>query len=169
MEIKTKSTRTHSLIKLFDMHTDYFAKAITGISDEDSRNRLNTKANHVAWLAGSLTQDRFEMASLITGKDHKQAADELFKNHQGIKDDAAYSPLTEFKKDWEKISPIFREAISGLSDEKLDSMFVIPEMPEMKLTWYDMVTFMAYREANCIGQIILWRRLMGYEGIRYDG
>jgi hypothetical protein len=52
----------------------------------------------------------------------------------------------------------------NVSDEKLDSDF---EMPEMKFPWFDMITFMLYREANIIGQIALWRRLLGYEAMKY--
>lgn len=168
MEIKTKSTRMHSIIKLYDMHTNFYSKAIEGISDKDSHNRLNSKANHIAWLAGSLVQERYDLTGLLGGTKEVQKAVELFKNHKGIQDDAAYPPLAEFKKDWDKISPVLRNTLSDLSDEKLDSIFEMPEMPGMKMSYYDLITFMTYREANCIGQIILWRRLLGYEGIKYD-
>lgn len=168
MEIKTKSTRMHSIIKLYDMHTDFYSKAIEGISDKDSHNRLNSKANHIAWLAGSMVQERYDLTGLLGGTKEVQKAVELFKNHKGIQDDVTYPSLPEFKKDWDKISPVLRSALSDLSDEKLDSIFEMPDMPGMKMSYYDLITFMTYREANCIGQIILWRRLLGYEGIKYD-
>jgi hypothetical protein len=92
METKTKSSRMHSLVILFDMHTDFLRKAIEGISDKDTNNRLNTKANHIAWITGSLVQERFELAGML-GKDFKQNAFELFKNHQGIQDGVTYPSL----------------------------------------------------------------------------
>jgi hypothetical protein len=52
----------------------------------------------------------------------------------------------------------------NVSDEKLDSEF---EMPEMKMTYFELFTFMIYREANMIGQIALWRRLLGYDAMKY--
>ena len=52
METKTVSTRIEPLLFLYDTHTDLFPNVIDGISDKDAHNRLNTKANHVAWLAG---------------------------------------------------------------------------------------------------------------------
>ncbi|MEO8664499.1 MAG: DinB family protein [Ignavibacteria bacterium] len=167
MEIKTKSTRMYSIITLFDMHTNFFQKAIDGISEKDSHNRLNTKANHVEWLAGSMVQERFELAGTL-GKEMKQKAYEMFKDHQGIKDDVTYPPLSDFKKDWEVISPVLRDVLSNLSDEKLDSIFEMPGMPDMKMSYYELITFMTYREASIIGQIVLWRRLLGYAGIKYD-
>ncbi len=163
MEIKTVSSRTYPLIILYDMHTDYFLKAIEGISDKDAHNRLNTKANHIEWLTGSLVQERFELAGGF-GSDKKQGAHELFKGHKGIQDNVTYPSLAEFKKDWEVISPILRNELINAADSKLDSTF---EMPEMKITYFEMITFFTYREATCIGQIILWRRLLGYPGIKY--
>lgn len=153
----------HSLVILYDMHTDFFNKAIDGISDEDSNNRLNTKANHIAWITGSLVQERFEMAGLL-GKEMKQKADELFKDHQGIKDEVTYPSLNEFKKDWDKISPVLRKELCEVTDEKLDSIFT---MPEMTMPYFDLIAFIIYREANCIGQLALWRRLLGYEAMKY--
>ncbi len=165
MEIKTKSSRMHSLIALFDMHTEFLPKAIAGISDKDSHNRMDSKANHIAWLTGSLVEQRFELANMLAGSNHKQSADELFKDHKGIQDNATYPNLSEFIKDWKKITPALREALSNASDEKLDSEL---EMEGIKMTNYELITFMTYREANCIGQIALWRRLMNYDPIKYD-
>src|SRR5687767_1286595 len=63
METKTASTRTLGLLSLFDYHTGFFARVLEGISEENMHNRLNTQANHPAWLAGALVNQRFLMAS----------------------------------------------------------------------------------------------------------
>jgi hypothetical protein len=132
----------------------------------DAHNRLGTMANHVAWLTGSLVQQRYELANML-GKHRKQKADEFFKDNKGIQGNVTYPPLSEFKRDWESISPILKDAFLNLSDEKLDSPFEMPGMPEMKMSWYELISFMIYREANCIGQIALWRRLLGYDAMKY--
>jgi hypothetical protein len=164
MEIKPVSTRMFSLIVLYDMQTDYFKRALDGISGQDAQNRLNTKANHIAWLAGSFIQERFETAKLF-GIDQKQAADELFKDHKGIQDGATYPALSEFQKDLDKITPQLRDALMKVTDEKLDEKFEM--MPEMQMTYFELFSFMTYREANIIGQIALWRRLLGYPALNY--
>lgn len=158
-----KSKSMHSVIVLYDMQTQFFLNAIDGISDKDVHNRLNTKANHVAWLTGSLVQQRFELANLL-GINMKPGADELFNNHQGIKDEVSYPSLAKFKKDWETITPLLRNALVEVKDEKLESFF---EMEDMRMTYFELITFTIYREANCIGQIALWRRLLGYEAMKY--
>ena len=146
------------------MHTNFFFRALDGISDNDAHNRLNTKANHIAWLTGSLVQQRYEIATSL-GADRKQAAHELFKDNKGIQDNITYPSLAEFKKDWESITPVLKEALVNVSDEKLDELFEM--MPEMRMTYFDLITFIIYREANIIGQIALWRRLLGYEAMKY--
>jgi hypothetical protein len=164
METKTISNRMFSLVVLYDMHTTYIKNALDNISDKDAHNRLNTKANHVVWLTGSFVQERFEGVKIF-GIDLKQEADELFKDHQGIKENVTYPPLANFKKDLENISPRLREALVNIRDEKLNEKFEM--MPGMVMTYYELITFMTYREANIIGQIALWRRLLGYEAMKY--
>jgi hypothetical protein len=164
METKPASNRMLSLITLHDMHTKFFNNALEGISDKDAHSRLNTKANHIAWLAGSIVHERFEMAKPF-GVNKKASADELFKNNKGIQDNVTYPSLTEYKKDWEIISPMLREALLNATDEKLDEKFEM--MPGMQMSYYDLISFMTYREASIIGQLALWRRLLGYDAMKY--
>ncbi len=165
METKTVSNRMFSLVVLFDMHTKFLAKALAGISDKDAHNRLNTKANHVAWLTGSLVQQRYELAKQL-GIDGRQSADELFTDNKGIQDEITYPSLAEFKKDFDRVTPDLRNALISVSDDKLDQKFEM--MPGMQMTYYELISFMTYREASIIGQIALWRRLLGYEALKYD-
>jgi hypothetical protein len=164
METQTASTRTTALLTLFDYHTGFFAKALVGISTEDMHNRLNTQANHPAWLAGSLVQQRFMVAS-ETSTGLKQTGEELFKNHKGIQDGIKYPTTAEYLKDWEKITPEARKALVEIDDKKLDSDF---NMGEMKISYYELICFNIYREASIIGQLALWRRLLGYPALKYD-
>ena len=166
MELNTTSNRMSSLLVLYDMQTTYFINALEGISDKDAQVRLNTKANHVAWLSGSLVQERYELAGALSkpNKSLKQKAHELFSDHKGIQDGITYPSLAEFKKDWKTISPVLRKAMVNASDAQLDGPF---EMPGESMTLFDLIAFITYREANCIGQIALWRRLLGYDAMKY--
>jgi hypothetical protein len=153
------------LLDLYDMQTTFFSNVIEGITDKNAHHRLNTKANHVAWLTGSLVEQRYEIANAL-GTDDKQEAHNLFKNNQGIQDGVIYPSLLTFKKDWEKITPVLRNALHTVKDEKLDQSFEM--MPGMRVTHYELISFIIYREANCIGQIALWRRLLGYPPMKYQ-
>jgi hypothetical protein len=157
-----------SLVVLYDMQTGFYTNALEGISDKDAHNRLNTKANHVAWLAGSLVQQRFEMAKTLkadpsTYKD-KPDSNEFFKDNKGIQDNVTYPSLGEYIKDWALITPVLRNVMLSATDEQLDDKL---DMDGMSMSIYDLASFIIYREANCIGQIALWRRLLGYPAMRY--
>lgn len=164
METKTASTRTEGLLKLFEYQTTFFARAIEGISEKDMYERLDTKANHIAWLTGSLVQQRYDMAK-ETNHGLKQTGEELFSDHKGIQDGATYPSVAEYLADWDKITPVARQALVAIDDQKLDSEI---DMGFMKMSNYDMIAFTIYREASIIGQIALWRRLLNYPALKYD-
>lgn len=164
METTTNSTRTIGLLTLFDYHTGFFSKALAGLSEADMHNRLNTQANHAAWLAGALVQQRFMMAK-ETGSGMIQTGAELFEGFKGIQADARYPSNEAYISDWDKITPEARHALVSIDDAKLDSML---DMGAMKMSYYEMISFTIYREASMIGQLALWRRLLGHPGLKYD-
>ena len=164
MKTQTASNRTSALLTLFDYQTTFFPRALDGMLEEDMHNRLNTQANHPAWLAGSLVAQRFMMAS-ETGTGLRQNGEELFKNNKGMQDGVQYPTSAEYRSDWEKITPQAREALVTIDDKKLDSEI---DMGGMKMTYYEMICFSIYREASIIGQLALWRRLLGYPALKYD-
>lgn len=161
---KTASRRTEGLLTLFDMQTTFLERALEGISEEDMHKRLNTRANHMAWLAGSLIGQRYLMTK-ETHPELKQTGEELFKDNKGIQDDATYPTVAEYLKDWKAISPVAREVMVNMDDQKLDSKL---DMGGMKMSYYELMSFSIYREASIIGQLALWRRLLDYPGLRYD-
>lgn len=162
--ITVKDNRMFANIVLFDMHTEYYLKAIDGISDKDAHNRLNTKANHVAWLAGSLVHERYEMAKNFGKTLTSSSTQELFKDWKGIQDNVTYPSLQQYKKDWETISPVLKDLLINADSTQLNKT---EDMGGQQFSYFDFCTFLSYREANCIGQIILWRRLLGYEPMKY--
>jgi len=164
METKLiKKDAIDSFMDLYDLHSQLFINVIKDISDKDANNRLNTKANHPSWLAGSLVHERFDLANTL-GTNVQSTYDDLFNNHKGIQDGVLYPVLNDYKSDWEKITPILKEALLNVSEEKLEQNF---EMGNMKFTVFDMITMLIHREPYCIGQIALYRRLLGYDPMKY--
>src|SRR5436190_13976687 len=96
---KLKDNRLIAIFDLYDLQTDFFRRAIDGISDEDAHKRLDTKANHIAWIAGSTVESRFEGARNV-GVDIQSQSHELFKNHQGIQEGVTYPSLKQYLADW---------------------------------------------------------------------
>jgi hypothetical protein len=163
-EARKASTRV--LIGLYDFHTKLFYNVLVDISDKDANNRLNTKANHIAWIAGSLVHGRYALANAL-GIGMKQTSDKLFENNKGIQDSVTYPALSEFKKDWENISTVLKDALVNLSEDQLNGPDPF-DMPGGDYTFFDTLTMCIDRESYCIGQVGLYRRLLGYEAMKYD-
>jgi hypothetical protein len=162
--IEAKDCRISGLIGSFDMQTDFFYNVLDGISATDMHNRLDTKANHIAWLAGSLVEQRYDMATQLTGTQHTHTASDLFKDNQGIKEGVTYPSAEQYKEDWKKIAPVLHDALVNADSATLEKIL---EFPGMKFSVFELISFSLYREANHIGQIALWRRILGYEPMKY--
>ncbi|MDP9230732.1 MAG: DinB family protein [Bacteroidota bacterium] len=164
METKNR-TSMNTLTNLYDWHTKLFINVINGISDKDAQNRLNTKANHIAWIAGSLVHGRYELGKFF-GIGIKQTSHDLFKDYKGIQENVAYPPLDEFRKDWENINQVLKDSLVNASGEQLNGPDPF-KMPGGPFTFFDTIVACIDRESYCIGQIGLWRRLLGYEPMKY--
>jgi hypothetical protein len=166
--METKEIRKESiyaLIDLYDLHTKFFNRVIEGFTEKDANNRLNAAANHPSWIAGSCVQERYQLANAL-GTQQKSTFHHLFGEHKGIQDNITYPALTEFKKDWEKISPVLKNSLLNITDEQLES--IVPFRIDGELTYYEAISFIIDRESYCIGQIDLYRRLLGYEAMNYE-
>jgi hypothetical protein len=162
--MEAKTPRIAAVMALYDLHTTFFPNVIEGISDKDAYNRLDTKANHVAWLAGSLVFQRYELANSL-GISGKMEGNDLFTEWKGIQESATYPTLDQYTKDWKKISPLLKDTLLNVTEEKLGEPF---DMGGEKMTYFDLVVYTMHREAYFIGQIGLWRRLLGYEAMKYN-
>ncbi|KQS36757.1 DinB family protein [Pedobacter sp. Leaf194] len=163
MENDPTSSKMYGLIVLHEMHTDFLFRALEGISEEDAEQRLGTKANHIAWITGSIVYGRFQLTKML-GVNVEASTGAFFENNKGIIAEAKYPSIADFENDWRKISPVLLEALTNATDAQLDAPF---EMPELEMTVFDFISFTTYREASCIGQIALWRRLLGYPAMNY--
>lgn len=105
------------------------------------------------------------MARELGKSELKASFDNLFIGYKGLQENERYPSMDEYKKEWERISPVLREIYMNISDEKLDEIF---DMGEMKMPYYDLVGFMIHRESYMIGQLGLWRRLLGYPAMKYE-
>ncbi len=158
-----KDMRLYAIFDLYDLHTDYFRRALEGISAEDAHRRLDTAANHIAWIAGSTVEARF-MGARNLGLDMQQEAHELFKDFKGIAEGVAYPSLEQYRAEWDRVSPALRAKTLEVDAAWLDERKDIGGWEASNL---EIINFSTYREANMIGQIALWRRLLGYPAINY--
>ncbi|WP_146610819.1 hypothetical protein [Pedobacter cryoconitis] len=106
----------------------------------------------IPWLVGSQVQLRFDVANLL-GIDEIQNADILFRFNKDIQFNMIYPSLDSFNFDWEKISPILRTEILELDNDDLFSYS--EDDPEMKGTFFDLLSGIIEREANNISALTI--------------
>lgn len=167
----SKKDMMEIIINLYDYHTKLFLNALDGISDKDAQDRLGTKANHIAWIAGSMVYQRQVLAKAM-GIAVNQRSEQFFKaekgqGHKGIQDDLTYPSLKEYQEDWTTISSALKDSLADVGEEKLNGPDPF-EMPGGDYTFFDTLTFCTDRESYCIGQIGLYRRLLGYDAMKWD-
>lgn len=153
------------LLQQYDLHTSLFPNVIVDITDKEAHNRLGTKANHVAWLTCNLVQLRLRLAQ-VAGLALEPAFNTFLDQFKGIQDDVTYAPLKEYQQHWEKISPVLRERLAGLTAEQLAAKVEVPGMGTQE-PLIDITGFFMYMESYGVGQIALWRRLLGHAAMRY--
>jgi len=155
MNNQNGDVRLTNIILKYDFHTLLFSKIVGGITDRDL-HLFDKDSNCIPWLIGSQVQLRFEIANTL-GIVMKQEANELFIGNKGGQPGIKYPSLHRFKHDWDKISPILRDEILQLGNEDLFAFS--KSTPELKETFFDLLSNTIDREHEIINIITVWRGL----------
>jgi len=156
------------IIPAYRMHSQMFNNMLVGIREADVLTRIENKTNHFAWMTGNLVNCRYWMASVLDlpEKDPNQA---LFKDGKALDENASYPSLDELKIQWHKISPVLYKKLLAINDAELEQAYElgmnVAYVEENKL---NMVGMCLDRESYLFGQLGLMRKILGYEGIKYD-
>ncbi|HEX5152533.1 MAG TPA: DinB family protein [Parafilimonas sp.] len=165
MEADTKKTALQFFIPMFDFHTVQYHNALENIPDNETHNRLNSKANHIAYIAGRMIYERHALAKGINVNADLNTTKE-FHDFKGIQDDVTYPSLEEYKKDWDTISVALKEGLQQLTEEQLNGPDPF-NMPEGNYTLFDSIVFTIDHESYFLGQLGLYRRLLGIAAMKF--
>ena len=163
-----KSKKLDVIIPAFRGHSQNFLMVLEGISEEDAKKRIDGKTNHIIWMAGNFLDMRYALANVL-GLNEDNPQGELFFQGKALNEDFVYPTLEELRKNFHHISPLVYQKLLVLSDEDLDADFPmgmnIDFFPENVLNFVGMCIG---REDYLCGQIGLMRKILGYEGMKYD-
>lgn len=165
MEADSKKTALQFFISVFDYHTGQYYNALENIPAEETHNRLNSKANHIAYIAGRMIYERYELAKGININIDVTTTKE-FHGFKGIQDDVTYPSLEEYKKNWNAISTALKEGLQQLTEEQLNGPDPF-NMPEGNYTLFDSIVFTIDHESYFLGQLGLYRRLLGIAAMKF--
>jgi hypothetical protein len=86
----------------------FLLRALEGIKETDAQKRLDTEANHIAWITGSVVAGRYMLAKSF-GIDLESTTGDLFKDNKGIIADADTQRLMLLKKIGKKSRPCYKK------------------------------------------------------------
>ncbi len=156
------------IIPAYRMQTQMFNNVLNGIEDRDSLHRINGKTNHIIWMVGNLVNCRYWLANIL-GVEDTDPHENLFGEAKALDDSLPYPPLGELKKEWHKISPKLYQRLLTLTDKELQQSYAfgmkVDFIVENKLNMIGMATD---RQSYLFGQLGLMRRVLGYEGVKYE-
>lgn len=163
-----KSKRLDIIIPAFRGHSQSFLLVLDGISDDDAKKRIEGRTNHIIWMVGNFLDMRYALGNVL-GLDLKNPHNDLFFQGKALDENLDYPTLKELKENFHQISPLIYRRLLEISDEDLDKDFPmgmdIDFFPENVLNFIGMCIG---REDYLCGQIGLMRRILGYEGMKYD-
>ena len=163
-----KSTKLDIIIPAFRGHSQTFLLVLDGISEEDALKRIEGRTNHIIWMVGNFLDMRYSLGKALGLQEEFEYKDFFF---QGKASDESldYPSLEQLKDSFHKISPVVYRKLLDVADEELEQSFPmgmdIDFFPENILNFIGMCIG---REDYLSGQIGLMRRILGYEGMKYD-
>ncbi|KQT35986.1 hypothetical protein ASG22_01810 [Chryseobacterium sp. Leaf405] len=163
-----KSKKLDIIIPAFRGHSQNFLMVLDGISEDDALKRIEERTNHIIWMVGNFLDMRYAMGSVLGLQEEFEFKDFFFQG-KALDESLTYPSLKELKNSFHQISPLVYNKLLEVSDEELNKAFPmgmnIDFFPETGLNFIGMCIG---REDYLSGQIGLMRKILGYEGMKYD-
>lgn len=163
-----KSQKLEVIIPAFRMHSQNFINVLDTVSEEDALKRIEDKTNHIIWMAGNFINMRYGMAWVLGLREEDPYSD-LFFQGKTLNTELKYPSLEALKKNFHHISPLVYQKLLEATDEDLDMMF--PMGMNIDFCIENTLNFVGMcigREDYLCGQLGLMRKLLGYEGMKYE-
>lgn len=162
------SNKLDIIIPAFRGHSQNFLMVLDGISEEDALQRIEGRTNHIIWMAGNFLDMRYALGSVLGVQEEFEFKDFFFQG-KALDESFKYPSLQQLKDTFHKISQLVYQKLLEVSDENLNQAFPmgmnIDFFPETVLNFVGMCIG---REDYLCGKIGLMRRILGYEGMKYD-
>lgn len=163
-----RSKKLDIIIPAFRGHSQNFLMVLDGISEEDALKRIEGRTNHIIWMAGNFLDMRYAIGNALGLEEEFEFKDYFFQG-KALDESFRYPTLKQLTASFHTISPLVYQKLLEITDEELDNAFPmgmnIDFFPENILNFIGMCIG---REDYLCGQIGLMRRIMNYEGMKYD-
>jgi hypothetical protein len=160
------------IAKQFALHNRLFNNVLEGIADTNGNKRVTEEVNHLQWIAGHLTNSRFNFGPML-GINEIFPYKDLYSDptlpppgNRPISETIKYPLLSETLKYWNTFAPVFVERVINLSDMQIAAEFPI-NTPIGDKTTLGFFGFLASHESYHIGQMSLIRKYLGLGAMSY--
>ncbi len=165
---KPTSKKLEVIIPAFRAHSQTFVMVLDGISEEDAKKRIDEKTNHIIWMVGNFINMRYSLGWVLGLKEEDPFSD-LFFQGKALDENFIYPTLAQLKENFHKISPLVYQKLLEATDEDLDKDF--PMGMGVDFFKEDVLNFVGMcigREDYLSGQLGLMRKILDYEGMKYN-
>jgi len=160
------------LAEQFALHTRLFNNVLEDVEDLLGDKRVTDHVNHLQWIAGHLTNARYNYTSMI-GLNKTFPYKELYMDptkpppgNREIDGSLKYPSLTEISTLWNALAADFVDGVSKLSDPQVltELPFGTPIGDKSMLGFFG---FLSSHEVYHIGQMSLIRKYLGLPAMSY--
>jgi hypothetical protein len=169
METQSPATTSsiHQTELIFNLNTRLFLNALTGVTEEQAKQRISDHNNPLIWLAAHTVWARYNSCAMLGKPAAKNPYDGLFENFKPFDAAANYGTLAQAKAEWNKASELLKEALASVTDEHLSADCPL-KSPIVDFSFAGTVTFLAQHESYDIGQIAFLKKYFTKEAMSYN-
>ena len=159
------------IAKQFALHNRLFNNVLEGIEDAQGNRRVTEQINHLQWIAGHLTNSRYNFAPMLGMSEtfpYKEIYTDATKpppNNRAIDASIKYPSLSETLKYWNAFASKFVDGVGKANDEQL--AMKMPFAVPIGDTMLDLFDFLASHESYHIGQMSIIRKYLGLDAMSY--
>ncbi len=162
------SKQLNIAIPAYRWHSQAFLNVLDGISEQNALKRVDGNTNHVVWMAGNFVNTRYSLGWVL-GIREEDPYSALFFQAKALDESFRYPTLQQLKESFHKISPLVYQKLLEATDAQLEKKFPIG----MDVLFFEenVLNFAGMsigREDYLCGQMGLMRKILGYQGMKYD-
>jgi hypothetical protein len=161
------------ITRQFSMNTRLFRNVLEGISEKESLERMSEHTNHLRWIAGHLTGNRYRNLVRMGFQPVPFEYLEIYfipdappPGNRPCDPALAYPELKELLYLWDAYADPFIRTVSALTPEQLAAP-VFFQTPIGGGAMRDFYTFLASHEMYHIGQMSVIRRMLGHDAMAF--
>ncbi|MEO8151260.1 MAG: DinB family protein [Bacteroidia bacterium] len=151
---------------ILNMNERLFLNALSGITDENAKERISDHNNPLIWILTHTVWARYNMCQFL-GKPGNNPYSGMFENFKPFEVSMKFPAIDNLKAEWKKASDLLKEGLASVTEEHLASDSPL-KSPIGDFTIGGTIAFLAQHESYDIGQIAFLKKFLTKEAMSYN-